>query len=181
MEINVRPATESDLPALARMDITYSRRRMLVFQRTGDAPEHTFTFTWRDSDEPDANYEDYTVEGLRQALTKPELFIMAEADGEAAGLLMILLPNYTDAGEITDFAVDRRFRLRGVGRRLVDAAVAWSKERRLRALWVEPRADNPDAIEFYVKLGFRVSGFNDRMYSNRDDERPTIFMYLELS
>ncbi len=180
MEITVRPATETDLPALAAMDLTYSRSRSLALTRSGEAPQHTFAFQWRDSDTPDSVYENYTVEGLRQALTTAKLFIMAEADGSAVGLLMILLPGYTDAGEISDFAVHRPFRKLGVGRRLLEEAVAWAKERRLRALWVEPRADNPDAIEFYTKSGFRLSGFNDRMYSNRDDERPTLFMYLEL-
>jgi ribosomal protein S18 acetylase RimI-like enzyme len=45
---------------------------------------------------------------------------------------------------------------------------------------VEPSADNAEAIEFYVRLGFRVSGFNDRLYSNEDDEpeRQTVYMHL---
>jgi hypothetical protein len=47
---------------------------------------------------------------------------------------------------------------------------------------VEPRSDNADAIEFYVAQGFRITGFNDRMYSNADDAhgRLTLFMHLEL-
>jgi ribosomal protein S18 acetylase RimI-like enzyme len=47
---------------------------------------------------------------------------------------------------------------------------------------VEPRADNHAAISFYVSLGFRVAGFNDRVYSNADDAegRTTVFMHLEL-
>jgi ribosomal protein S18 acetylase RimI-like enzyme len=68
-----------------------------------------------------------------------------------------------------------------VGRALVDAAAAWARERKYRALWVEPSTDNADAIEFYVRLGFRLSGFNDRMYSNSDDPgETTLFMHLEL-
>ena len=68
------------------------------------------------------------------------------------------------------------------GRALVRAASVWARERRYRALWVEPRADNHAAISFYVSLGFRVSGFNDRMYSNHDHEagKPTVYMNLEL-
>ena len=47
---------------------------------------------------------------------------------------------------------------------------------------MEPRAENSDAIEFYLALGFRVSGFNDRWHTNADDApgRQTIYMYLEL-
>jgi ribosomal protein S18 acetylase RimI-like enzyme len=60
--------------------------------------------------------------------------------------------------------------------------VSWARERGLRSLWVEPRSDNAEAIEFYVAQGFRLSGFNDRMYSNADhvDGRLTLFMHREL-
>jgi ribosomal protein S18 acetylase RimI-like enzyme len=57
-----------------------------------------------------------------------------------------------------------------------------SEDRGLHAPWVEPRADNHAAISFYISLGFRLSGFNDRMYSNDDDDdgKPTVYMHLEL-
>lgn len=70
---------------------------------------------------------------------------------------------------------------RGVGRALVEAATEWARGK-YRALWVEPRAENGAAIEFYVRLGFRISGFNDRLYSNEDDApgRQTIYMHRRL-
>lgn len=107
---------------------------------------------------------------------------MAECDGEPCGLLMIVVPAWTDAAEITDLAVGRGQRRRGAGRALVDAAIAFGRGRALRAIWVEPRSDNASAIEFYLRLGFRISGFNDRMYSNDDDAdgKLTLLMYLEL-
>jgi hypothetical protein len=42
--------------------------------------------------------------------------------------------------------------------------------------------DNHAAILFNVSLGFRLSGLNDRLYSNADDEdgKPTAYMHLEL-
>ena len=182
MSVTVRPATERDLAKLAGLDYTYPTGRLLSLQRSGDAPELTFSFRWREAKPSEALYGDYTVESLRRALTRADLFIVAELDRHLAGLLMVLLPTYTDAGEITDFAVHRPLRRRGVGRALVDAAADWAKERKLRALWVEPRADNAEAIEFYLSLGFRISGFNDRMYSNSDDEdgHPTFYLYREL-
>jgi len=49
-------------------------------------------------------------------------------------------------------------------------------------LWVEPRADNHAAISFYLSLGFRLSGFHDRLYSNTDHEdgKMTVYLHLEL-
>jgi ribosomal-protein-alanine N-acetyltransferase len=129
-----------------------------------------------------AVYDTYTVEGLRTALDRTDLFLVAEVDGEVTGLLMVIVPEWTDAAEITDLAIDIAVRRVGAGRALVEAAAEWARARGYRSLWVEPRANNHAAISFYVSLGFRLSGFNDRMYSNADHEdgRATVFMHLEL-
>ena len=78
--------------------------------------------------------------------------------------------------------MDNAHRRLGAGSALIHGARQWAAERSYRALWVEPRADNYDAVAFYTSLGFRLAGFNDRFYSNRDHEagRVTLFMYLEL-
>lgn len=184
MPVIVRAATEADFPALSRLDLTYPTDRVLALERSGEPPEHTFMLRWRNRvPAPMEVYATYPVERLRGALKKTDLFLVTEVDGEVAGLLMVLLPEWTDAAEISDLAVDIAFRRSGAGRALVNAAADWARERGHRSLWVEPRADNHAAISFYVSLGFRVSGFNDRMYSNADHEggRPTVFMHLELS
>jgi len=178
----VRPAIEADLAALAHLDLTYPTSRVLSLERTGVPPEVTLSFRWRATEPRELLYAEYPEERLRGALDRVDLFLAATVDERPCGLLMIMLPSYTDAGEITDLAVDRTHRRRGVAGALIDAAVEWAKARSLRALWVEPRADNEDAIEFYIGRGFRLSGLNDRLYSNADHEdgRPTLYMWLEL-
>ena len=184
MPVTVRPATEADLHALTRLDLTYPTDRYLALERSGEAPEHTFALRWRNRvPAPMAVYATYTVQRLRQALERTDLFLVADVGGDVAGLLMIIVPEWTDAAEITDLAVDIAFRRMGAGRALVEAARVWASGRGYRSLWVEPRADNHAAISFYVSLGFRISGLNDRLYSNADHEdgRPTVYMHLELS
>jgi len=183
MPVTVRTASETDLPALTRLGLTYPTDHILALERSGEPPEHTFALRWRNRvPAPMAVYATYTIDQLREALSQANVFLAAEVDGDVAGLLMIIVPEWTDAAEITDLAVDIAFRRVGAGRELVDAAAAWARKRGLRALWVEPRADNHAAISFYVSLGFRLSGFNDRLYSNTDHEygKPTVYMHLEL-
>jgi ribosomal protein S18 acetylase RimI-like enzyme len=177
--VTIRPPREADLQSLAAIDVAFETGRILSLERSGTAPELTFGLRWQAAAPREESYDELTAERFRMALARTDLFLLADVDGERAGYLMVVLPHYTDAGEITDLAVHRPLRGRGVGRCLVEAATAWARERELRALWVEPRADNASAIEFYLSLGFRISGFNDRMHSNQDDERPTIFMHLE--
>ena len=180
----MRAVTAGDIPALLKLDISYAAgERVLALERSGTAPELSFSLRWRDGTRRELLYDELTEDGLRRALTeKTDLFLVAELDGELAGYLMVVLPRWTDAGEITDLAVHRPARRRGAGRALVGAAILWARDRGLRGVWVEPRADNADAIDFYLSLGFRISGLNDRWTSNADDEagRTTIYMYREL-
>lgn len=181
--VSVRPAIEADLVALTRLDLSYPTERVLVLERSGQPGEERFTFRWRNQEPGTANYVEYSEGQLREALPRVDLFLTAEVGGEPAGLLIVIKPSWSDAGEITDLAVHRPWRRCGVGRALVDSALQFARSRGLRALWAEPRADNGEAIDFYLSLGFRLSGFNDRMYSNRDHEdgRVTLFMYRELT
>ena len=183
MPLTIRTATEEDIGAVSKLDATYAAgQRVLSLSRSGTRPELTFSLRWHKGAPREALYGEYTDEGIRRALAKTDLFLVAVQGDAVAGLLMVVVPDWTDAGEITDLVVDRRSRRRGVGRALVHAAADWARERSLRALWVEPRAENADAIDFYTAIGFRVSGFNDRLHANTDDAegRPTILMYREL-
>lgn len=180
--VTVRPAVEADAVPLSHLDLTYPAGRYLALTRTGTPPQHFFTLVWRQRDAPNRLYAEYSQDRLRGAMQKVDLFLTAVVDGRPIGLLMVMLPTWTDAAEITDLAVDFPARRSGAGRALVNAAAKWARANGNRSLWVEPRTDNADAIEFYVRMGFRVSGFNDRLYSNADD-RPgatTIFMHLPL-
>ena len=183
-DVTVRDATEADFEALTRLDLTYTvGDRYLDLERSGEEPELTYSMRWRTGTARERVYDTLTVDGLREALEhKTDAFLVAELAGEVVGYEMIVKPRFTDAAEITDLAVDRPTRRHGVGRPLVDAAAVWAKERDLRAVWVEPQGDAADTIDFYLKLGFRISGFNDRWNTNADGQngRHTVYMYFEL-
>jgi len=184
MSVVIRPATAADASALAALDASYATgERLLALASTGAPPELDISMRWRDATPRETVYAEYGEDRLRRALAKTDLFLVAEQGRALLGLLMVIVPSWTDAGEITDLVVDRKHRRSGAGRALVEAAAAWGRERSLRALWVEPRAENADAIEFYLALGFRLSGYNDRLHSNTDDApgQQTIYMYLELA
>jgi len=129
MPVTVRPATEADLHALTKLDLTHTfGERYLALQRFGDAPELDFSLRWREGTAREETYATVTVESLRDALHKnADAFLVAEVDGAVAGYVMIVVPRWTDAAEITDLAVDRPARRGGAGRALVDTAAAWAR------------------------------------------------------
>ncbi len=181
--ILIRPLAAADLAPLAAMDLAYDTRRVLTIQRAGGGAEIDVSFRWRDVDSAPRLYNEYSEQRLRDAVPRVDAFFVAEMDGAARGMLLIVVPPWADAAEITDLAVDNAARRCGAGRALVAAAVEFALGRELRSLWVEPRADNAAAIEFYLKLGFRISGYNDRLYSNGDEHGgdTTVYLHLDLA
>jgi len=114
--IVVRPAVAGDLHGLTRLDLTYPTDRHLALERSGDPPEHTFTLRWRNRvPAPMAVYATYTTDGLSQALSRADLFLVVEVDQELAGLMIVVVPAWTDAAEITD--PGGRYRVPPAGRR----------------------------------------------------------------
>src|ERR1700687_2393636 len=96
VRVRVRSAAEADFAAFSQLDLTYPTRRYLAINRTGAAPEHTFSLIWREREAPDAVYNQYTPDWLRAAQSKADLFLAAEVDGAAVGLLIAVVPTWTD-------------------------------------------------------------------------------------
>ena len=100
---------------------------------------------------------------LRDYIMQPDaVHLVAEADGALVGLASVaigagaVLP--AETGQLS-ILVRRDWRGRGVGTRLMTALLARTTAspiiKRL-SLWV--RADNPRAIDLYLRFGFKVTG-----------------------
>jgi ribosomal protein S18 acetylase RimI-like enzyme len=90
----------------------------------------------------------------RKRATQPELFLVAELEGQLVGTVLAGYDGYR--GWIYHLAVDPALRRRGIGTRLMRAA-----EERLDALGcpkvnLQVRATNAAVVDFYRGLGYSV-------------------------
>src|SRR5438067_13311493 len=90
----------------------------------------------------------------RKLLVRPDLFLVAESDGEIVGAVMIGYDGHR--GWINYLGVDPDHQRQGVGRALMEEA-----ERLLRAegcpkINLQIRTSNTGAIEFYRRIGFAM-------------------------
>ena len=69
---------------------------------------------------------------------------------------------------INNLAITASYRRKGVGTRLMRAALDWGRQQKLRAAILDTSTKNYPAICFYQKQGFTFCGFNDQLYPNRD-------------
>ncbi|PZR54903.1 ribosomal-protein-alanine N-acetyltransferase [Xylanimonas oleitrophica] len=83
-----------------------------------------------------------------------------------------------DVTQVMTVGVDPAWQRRGVGRALMEALVARSRELRAQAVFLEVRVDNEPAITLYESLGFARLGVRKRYYQPEDKDAYTMRLLL---
>lgn len=74
-----------------------------------------------------------------------------------------------DEGHITNIAVKREWRGRGIGKELLSYTLNNMRERGVSRTTLEVNEHNNIAINLYVSFGFKLLGRRPRYYEGRDD------------
>lgn len=80
--------------------------------------------------------------------------LVADVGGRTVGCV-VLAPMENDAYEVAKMAVAPECQGHGVGRRLMEAAIAWAREQGARRLYLESNARLAPALRLYESAGFR--------------------------
>lgn len=99
-----------------------------------------------------------TSNELHQTIGKSAVFVARGGDGRIVGML-VLAPVHklttTPVGMIHDVVVDEAHRGQGIGRALMDAAVAEARRMGLHYLEFTSKPDRVEANRLYQKMGFK--------------------------
>lgn len=87
----------------------------------------------------------------------PQGFVISKFGGEVSGLVFAL-PTCEGYARIIIFCVDAMYRNRGFGGSLLDELTKRAMTGGFKALKLEVRVENFNAIEFYKKRGFSITG-----------------------
>ena len=98
-------------------------------------------------------------------------------EGVVAGYLC--LKQVLDEVEILDLAVNCLLRGRGVGRKLVENALAVGRGRGATLVCLEVRLSNEGAIALYRRLGFCEAGRRKRYYHDGEDAMLMEYTYSD--
>lgn len=157
MPVTIRPATRSDLPALGRMGALLMRTH--------------YAFDQKRFLEPGTNAEDGYAWFLGEQLKDDTNVVVLVAErpfdaaddkgGEVIGYVYAALEPISwkelrDAcGFIHDIVVEERGRRSGVATALMDAAMAWLKERGAPRVVLGTAEQNEPAQRLFARMGFR--------------------------
>ena len=95
-------------------------------------------------------------------------YVVARAGDELVGFAGLWV--MVDEAHVTTFAVDPRWRRRGVGERLLLSLIDIAMARRAREATLEVRLSNVPARRLYEKFGFRPVGIRPRYYSDNGED-----------
>lgn len=109
--------------------------------------------------------EPWSEQGFLEALKTPHALFLAAVWGEKLiGYCGVYLS--MDEGEITNVAVHRDYRRRGVGRRLLEELQRRTLELQVHTLFLEVRVSNESAVRLYESRGFKEAGLRRNFYRN---------------
>lgn len=107
------------------------------------------------------------------------LFLGAYAGERCVGLA-VLCQAFFGYMYLENLKVDRSFRRQGVGKLLVDRALAVSRENGYRGLYLQAQDNNLAACRFYLKCGFRIGGLDTEVYKGTKQEgKSDVYFYLD--
>ncbi len=131
------------------------------------------------------HYSDYFYESLLSEL--PEAFLVAEINRKLVGYIMCKIEygfsnfkklGFVKKGHVVSVAVLEEHRKKGIGRVLVEEAIAGVKIKRTDELYLEVRCSNNEAVRLYEKIGFTIK---QRLRAYYRDGEDAYLMTIEFS
>lgn len=120
---------------------------------------------------------------LRSVRRHPDASVfVVEGDGRLVGRLSVARDSHPASRHVADLGlmVASGYRRRGVGRALLEAAVAWAHEVGVRKLELHVFPWNEGAIALYESFGFVKEGYRREHYRRADGYADVILMAYEV-
>lgn len=121
---------------------------------------------------PDENYN-------YDELAENHVFIGAY-DGERCVGLAVLADDIFRYMYLDDLKVSRQYRKQGVGMVLMEKAIEVAHQKNYNGIYTIAQDNNVSAFKFYLKAGFEIGGFDNRVYRGTSQEhKANIILYLD--
>jgi RimJ/RimL family protein N-acetyltransferase len=147
-DVRIRPTIRADGPLLREMRLEALRGNPLAF--TADLAES--------ESRPAEHWSDLAARG---AGAGREVIVVAEAGGELVGMTGVFTPQQpklAHSGTIWGVYVREASRGRGISEAMVNAALDWAREKKLKTVRLAVVATNHWAKRCYERCGFEVYG-----------------------
>ncbi len=165
-----RDAVESDIPYCLALESDFQTEH--VWQMTVQELNDDIQITCRRQRLPrrlDARH-DTDASHLTGALQRDCCFVVIQdsISNHILGFISMRVDFKSQVAYLQDIVIDRPYRRRTLGSRLVHVGRVWASENNLRQMIFEIPTTNYPGILFAQSLGFSFCGFNDHHFVNRE-------------
>jgi GNAT superfamily N-acetyltransferase len=166
--IEIHPASQSDLVLIAAIDHSYQTAYVWQMDRIFERGQ--FAITFREIRLPRMIQVDYPrpLDFLKAEESKQDMLMAAFLGGRVIAYIRLKEQVASRTIWATDMAVSHEFRRQGIGSALLFAVQDWAVERDQKRIILEMQSKNFPAICLAFKLGYEMSGYNDHYYANQD-------------
>ena len=102
-----------------------------------------------------------------------------ELEGELVGFVVLVV--HDEECEIANIGVAKAKQHQGIGKKIIFQVFEYSREHQLHKVWLEVRASNLPAIQFYKKMGFIQKGVRKAYYRTKDGREDALVYVKELT
>jgi ribosomal protein S18 acetylase RimI-like enzyme len=168
-EIQIRPATACDLPALIKIEHSYQSHYAWQMDRSIEDGQIQVHFRQMRLPRP-MRIDDSGLHPLlnEENWSRYQAVFVACLTEQLVGYIGVSDQVAPKTLWVTDCAVRADQRRKGIGTALVFAAQDWAVEHGFRRAILEMQSKNHPAIQFARKLGYEFCGYNDHYFANQD-------------
>ncbi|SOC43232.1 GNAT family N-acetyltransferase [Ureibacillus acetophenoni] len=163
--LSIRQIYKEDYPAGKKVSYQYTSQKYyeIIYGRTDKGWNFSLV---------EENFETPFVKELEEEIFEPykegaEVYV-AEINGEEAAIMVIQKMEWNNTLLLHDLYVKQEFKKNGIGTRLIEKAKERAVKLGVRLITLETQTSNFSAIQFYLKNGFEIIGFNTMSYTNDD-------------
>ena len=120
----------------------------------------------------------WSIEGFYDAISMEENhYVVCEEEGKIVGYCGYY--GTVQEGEITNVAIEERYRNRGYGRKMLTELMKIASDHHVERLVLEVRISNDSARHLYQKLGFKELGIRKNFYQHPIEDAVIMECMLE--
>jgi streptothricin acetyltransferase len=175
MDIIIRKATKETIHHLKNGGSSFEVKSKLILQ----AENGSIRYTVVDVPPYTKQYDPEKVE-LESYVDHPDGVVFFAWHAEEAIGQIRLRRYWNGYAYIEDLAVEPEYRGEGIGRALIECAIAWAKEKGLPGIMLETQDNNVPACRLYARCGFTLRGFDTHLYKALDPDTDEIALYWYL-
>lgn len=150
--------------------VLYSYETSTYYQIKNVQTENGWVFTLQEQSFPQPFVKQLEEELFDEYKDGSDYYV-ADWNGEEAAVLVVQHIEWNNTLLIHDLYVYEPFKRLGIGSKLITFAKERAHELDVRAVTLETQTSNYPAVQFYLKHGFQLVGFNTISYSNKDVEK----------